>query len=110
MREWLLSLLRPARELCARHPKWREVRAAHLIIEPACQFCGGKASLEVHHIYPVGWPDGRATELSHDNLITLCEANGCHFAIGHLRAWTSRNHAVREWCAARKARPYPERL
>ena len=67
----------------ARSGKWPEVRAKHLQEEPKCQWCGGTASLEVHHIKPFHLnPDD---ELQDSNLITLCEKSGenCHLKHGH---------------------------
>jgi len=69
-----------------RSSKWRNVRQEHIKLNPRCEICGRKKSVEVHHIIPFQIaPDH---ELNPLNLITLCESkkNGinCHLLIGHL--------------------------
>lgn len=95
-----------------RSPEWAKVRAEHLKIEPACQWCGRSKNLEVHHIWPFAWPGGDKLELVPDNLITLCESPGynCHLEIGHLGDFKSRNPKVREWVHDRDTRPYPPKF
>lgn len=89
----LLDLL-AGKPFCERSPKWPEVRNSHLVIQPVCQACKGTKDLNVHHIKPVHlFPE---LELDRDNLITLCEANQCHFMIGHGRDWKAYNVNVIE--------------
>lgn len=77
-----------------RHKHWPKVRAAHLEVQGYCQLCLGTTLLEVHHKKPCHlFPQ---LELDLFNLITLCERNGCHFLIGHLRDWRAFNPAVVE--------------
>ncbi len=79
-----------------RSSQWPAVRKAHLAKHPACEVCGTKSSLNVHHIFPVHIaPEG---ELEPNNLITLCEASpvNCHLLYGHLRNWKSFNRIVVE--------------
>ena len=87
----LLNLL-TGKPNCARSPKWPEVRKSHLVVQPKCQVCNGTKDLNVHHIKPVHlYPH---LELDNNNLITLCEANQCHFTIGHGRDWKAYNPNV----------------
>jgi len=75
-----------------RSSKWPKVRDAHLKIDPVCNVCGGKEDLNVHHIIP--FHIDKSKELDPTNLITLCNARGCHFAFGHLFDWQSSNPSV----------------
>lgn len=108
-----LGLVQPpdALPLVARSPEWPRVRKAHLRAHPRCEACGGLEGVEVHHLYPVGWPNGKASELVADNLLTLCEKNGCHLRIGHLGDYRSRNpQAALDaafWRRKILSRPYP---
>lgn len=77
-----------------RSPKWAKMRAAWLSLHPYCRGCGITYSLEVHHKTPF-WKDA-ALELAWNNLITLCEANGCHFRLGHCLLWKAWNENVEE--------------
>ena len=89
----------------ARSPQWSKVRALHLKREPRCAICGTDKQLEVHHIWPFGWPGGSKFELDDGkngtgldgNLITLCESpsHNCHLWGGHLGDWHSRNATIR---------------
>lgn len=73
-----------------RSSKWPAVRKAHLAIRPACEVCGTKKQLNVHHIFPVHLaPEG---ELEEKNLLTLCKEH--HFWWGHYGSWRSFNKAV----------------
>lgn len=79
-----------------RSSHWSVVRKAHLVLEPACQACGGKDDLQVHHIHPFHLhPE---LELEQSNLITLCEKRGhdCHFVFGHFHNWKAQNPNVTE--------------
>lgn len=91
--------------------EWPSVRRRHLAANATCAACGTKDKLEVHHIHPVGWPDGKHLELVPGNLITLCEKNGCHLRFGHLGDYKSRNENVRDdaakWLTKYATRPYP---
>ena len=54
-----------------RSSKWPKVRKDYLKLNPECAACGGKTSLNVHHILPYHIrPD---LELEPSNLLTLCE-------------------------------------
>ena len=70
-----------------RSDRWPTVRKNHLKEEPKCAWCGGTASLEVHHIIPFHLDISK--ELDDSNLITLCETTGgdpsgnCHLKHGH---------------------------
>lgn len=71
---------------------WPTVRKRHLAKHPACEVCGGKKKLEVHHIRPFHvHPE---LELDPKNLITLCETGkhgvSCHLWFGHLGNFTTR--------------------
>lgn len=96
-----------------RSPHWPAVRNDFLTHFPSCAACGKREALQVHHIYPVNWPDGKTKELDPENLITLCESKGmnCHLRIGHLGDFKSRNADVRNDAAASlhkiQHRPYP---
>lgn len=86
-----------------RSPEWPEVEHRHLAEEPACQWCGSRVKLQVHHIAPFHLhPE---LELDDTNLITLCEEGGdanCHFIHGHDRDWKSFVATVRADCVAHK--------
>jgi hypothetical protein len=76
-----------------RSPQWDSVRKAHLEKEPACQVCGTRENVAVHHKKPFHlFP---ALELVDSNLISLCNGSrnegGCHFRFGHLWEWASFN-------------------
>jgi len=76
----------------ARSPKWAKVRAAHLKAHPACEACGQRDALEVHHVQPFHLqPD---LELDPANLMTLC-GDPCHIVHGHLMAWARYSPTAR---------------
>jgi 5-methylcytosine-specific restriction endonuclease McrA len=77
-----------------RSGEWRTIRNHHLEKEPACQVCGGKKKLNVHHCIPFHIDPKK--ELDDTNLITLCEYNHCHVVFGHLGDYHSYNKDVRE--------------
>lgn len=76
-----------------RSSKWNKIRKEHLKKHPTCSVCGGKKSLEVHHIKPFN--SHPELELDPNNLITLCESkkNGanCHLLFGHLGNYKTIN-------------------
>jgi len=75
-----------------RSPKWAKVRAAHLKAHPACEACGQRDALEVHHVQPFHLqPD---LELDPANLMTLC-GDPCHIVHGHLMAWARYSPTAR---------------
>ena len=75
-----------------RSSKWPGVRAAHLKARPACEACGKREALEVHHIQPFNLrPD---LELDPTNLMTLC-GDPCHIVHGHLMGWARYNPTAR---------------
>lgn len=79
-----------------RSPLWETVRREFLKENSSCAACGGRKSLQVHHILPYHlFPD---QELNRDNLITLCDApyRHCHFIFGHLYNYSDFNPRVRE--------------
>ena len=60
---------------------WPRVRAEHLERRPACEACGKKKAVQVHHVKPFHeYPE---LELEPTNLMTLCP--WCHFHHGHDR-------------------------
>ena len=75
-----------------RSSQWPKVRDAHLKIDPVCNVCGTKEDLNVHHIIP--FHIDKSKELDPNNLITLCNHNGCHFTFGHLFNWSTSNPDV----------------
>lgn len=74
-----------------RSPKWKNVRAEHLVQYPRCAACGRSLKLEVHHIEPVHINPER--ELDPSNLVTLC-STPCHIVFGHFMDWKSWNKDV----------------
>jgi 5-methylcytosine-specific restriction endonuclease McrA len=76
--------------------KWRTLRKAHLVKQPACAACGRVAAVEVHHIVPVSVDPTK--ELDENNLITLC-ASPCHIVFGHLMNYHCHNKDVVEMTA-----------
>lgn len=80
----------------ARSPRWRSVRADHLVANPTCAVCGTIDHLEVHHVVP--YHVDKSRELDPGNLLTLCESpsHNCHFIFGHLLNWSNSNPRVRE--------------
>lgn len=81
-----------------RSPEWPRVRAEHLKRHPACEACGQKDHLQVHHILP--FHVDPKLELDPSNLITLCTDGpcnlNCHFVWGHLGNTKCNNPNVRE--------------
>lgn len=100
---------RPVVAAHARSSKWPAVRDAYLVLHPACEACGSRDDLDVHHVKPFHIDPTR--ELDPTNLITLCssdrtpdngaESRNCHLHIGHKCAdgrgrWTCENPDVRK--------------
>lgn len=85
-----------------RSGKWPAVRKKHLAAHPACEVCGTKEGIEVHHVLP--YQDHPELELDPGNLLTLCEKHGCHLAWGHFFNFSSYNPNVRADSARMKAR------
>ena len=81
---------------------WPTIRRHHLAREPRCQWCGGKSTLEVHHMVP--FHIDHTKELDDANLITLCERAGreCHLVHGHLGNWKTFNPDIRKQCDERQ--------
>ena len=80
-----------------RSSKWRKIRLKHLKLKPACEICGFKKKVEVHHVVPFHLaPD---LELNLNNLMTLCENKkygiNCHLLVGHLGNYRDINTSVR---------------
>lgn len=69
-----------------RSSKWSKVRKKYLKDNPACEVCGCKKKLTVHHKIPFHIAPDK--ELDPNNLVTLCESNylgkNCHLLFGHL--------------------------
>lgn len=86
-----------------RSSRWPAVRAKHLLREPACQACGGREAVQVHHLVPVHVDSSQ--ELLPANLLTLCEApsRNCHFA-AHLWNWRLYRDDAREACRVTRQR------
>lgn len=75
-----------------RDPRWRTVRRHVLEEHPACEACGSKRELNVHHVKPFAkYPE---LELEPSNLIVLCRTD--HEVFGHLHDFTSWNINVRK--------------
>lgn len=89
IRQWIKDKLRGTPTHRSSH--WPKVRNAFLADHPACEACGRKKKLEVHHIVP--FHVDPALELSESNLTTLCLR--CHLLLGHLDDWKSWNSRVR---------------
>jgi hypothetical protein len=81
-----------------RSPEWPKVRAEHLRTHLACESCGQKDHLQVHHVLPFHVEP--KMELDPSNLITLCTDGpcnlNCHFVWGHLGNTKCNNPNVRE--------------
>jgi thiol-disulfide isomerase/thioredoxin len=84
-----------------RSPQWPAVREKFLREHPACEACGRRDELNVHHVVP--FHVDRSKELDPDNLITLCREH--HWSIGHdpdgpdgpeRAGWNKCNPRVRE--------------
>lgn len=78
-----------------RSSQWRKVRAAHLVVEPTCVFCGTRRDLEVHHVVPFAVDASK--ELDRKNLVTVCGRD--HLAFCHLGSYRAWNPDVREHAA-----------
>ncbi len=79
---------------CARSAKWPALRRKYLALHPHCAACGSSEEVEVHHIRPFHLhPD---LELDSENLVSLCNKHGCHFAFGHNYDWAAYNSHVGE--------------
>lgn len=77
-----------------RSSHWPTVRRKWLADHSTCRGCGTTKDLQVHHKRPFHLhPE---LELSPTNLITLCEHNGCHYALGHFYSWSDFNPKVEE--------------
>jgi hypothetical protein len=86
-----------------RSGEWPTVRKHFLEKHPACEACGGKSLLNVHHVSPFHkFPQ---LELDYNNLITLCIKNLCHVLIGHGDSYRYYNPKVREYAADILANP-----
>ena len=76
----------------SRSQHWPTVRKHFIESHPACEACGTKDDLNVHHVKP--FHEFPELELDPSNLITLCREH--HFAVGHLGNWNKANQLVRE--------------
>lgn len=91
-----------------RSHRWPTVRRAYLRSHSACELCGCKKKLEVHHRIPfhvsslLGRPD---LELDARNLITLCSDSDHehHVLLGHLGDYQSYFRTI-PWGARRLGR------
>ena len=77
-----------------RSGRWGTIRKRHIESNPTCAACGGIKKVSVHHCVPLHLDESK--ELDPNNLISLCEENNCHHAVGHLFSWFSYNPNVRE--------------
>lgn len=101
----IVGVVRELHKGRARSPAWRKVRRAHLEAYPACEACGSKRLLQVHHKAPFhGYPE---LELDPRNLITLCMWKLCHIDIGHGNDFKAYNPDV--GADTRTVRASPER-
>ena len=67
-------------------PEVRAAMKAYRAQYPACEYCGSKRRLAVHHVLPVRVrPDLAATRW---NFMTLCFR--CHLSIAHLNNFAKR--------------------
>lgn len=74
-----------------RSGKWHTLEKAHLSNHPACEACGTRKLVVVHHKLPFHvYPE---LELEWTNFISLCESatHNCHLIFGHLLSWKSWN-------------------
>ena len=78
------------------HPKqflnWRKARKSYIKEHPACELCGFKKRLNVHHIKPRHlFP---VLVLSWDNFMTLCRS--CHYRYGHCaKSWKDYDSTIK---------------
>ena len=75
---------------------WRNVRAEHIRLHPACEACGSTIDSVAHHVLPFKkFPESECDPL---NIVTLCGpgAKGHHLAIGHCYDYHFFNPNVRE--------------
>lgn len=77
-----------------RSSNWPMLSKAYLRMFPACQACGSKTDVVVHHKSPIHV--NPELELVGANLITLCCSPGleCHLQIGHGGNWRHYNPNV----------------
>jgi hypothetical protein len=78
-----------------RSPRWDEVRDKTIAKVGACEACGEKKNLQVHHEKPFHLhPE---LELDPANLIVLCMGHDdCHLLLGHGGSFASYDPLVRE--------------
>ena len=62
-----------------RSSKWPAVQARYLREHPACEACGSREDLNVHHVVPFHVDPSK--ELDPRNLLTLCREH--HLSLGH---------------------------
>ncbi len=96
--------MKPKWLLEGRSPKWPALRKKFLKGK-TCGACGGKKSLEAHHVIPVHIDPEK--ELDIDNLLALCEGNkniNCHLVIGHSFNYRGWNPDTRQDAAQLLAR------
>lgn len=88
-----------------RSPRWRAVEVEKLREVPACEACGSRLKLNVHHVLPFHlFP---ALELEQTNLIVLCRR--CHLGLGHGDSWAAYNPNVRVHAARLSSTPASDR-
>ena len=75
----------------ARDSRWNDLRNDFARQNPACQICGSKKKLQIHHILPV-WKFPKE-ELDWKNLCALCDKH--HFYFAHLGSYRSWNDTIR---------------
>lgn len=79
---------------------WSKARADHLKLHPACEVCGEREAVEVHHYEPQHLHPEKA--LDPNNLVTLCRRD--HLYFGHLGDFKCENRDLRKWIKAIKDR------
>ena len=69
-----------------RSSKWSSLQKDFLEKNPACEICGTRKNLQVHHKKPFHlYPE---LELEESNLVTLCMGlKECHLRIAHGSSW-----------------------
>lgn len=78
-----------------RSGKWEAVEKSFKEAHPACEACGSKNRLNIHHILPFHLD--KSKELDTNNLITLCMDfnKECHYRLGHLSNWHGYNPNIK---------------
>lgn len=81
--------------------EYRAAMAGYRAAHPACEWCGRRDRIEIHHLLPV--MQSASAAASSTNSMALCERD--HRAIGHPTGTTKYCANIRELIAARKILP-----